>query len=80
MHDFKRTFQDTLDEIEAEAKAMGSSMTQVCAAAGISRTTPDRWKKHLPKTVRIVADMQAAIEKAQYDKATEIPGEGHETI
>lgn len=58
---FSDVFNNRLKAIEAEARAVGLNYTSICKEAGISRATPDRWKKSTPKTVSIVAKMEAII-------------------
>lgn len=58
---FTDAFKKRIDAIEAEAKAVGMNFTSICKEAGISRATPDRWKKSTPKTVEIVSRMEDII-------------------
>lgn len=73
--DFKQQFYDAMDKLEADAKAAGLNFTQICKETGISRATPDRWKKHLPKTVELVTRMQQVVAQKIREKETGIPGE-----
>lgn len=67
---FDEVFRETLADLERDAKAAGSNMTEVCREAGISRTTPDRWKTSPPKTVALVAKLQQIVaEKAVKESA-----------
>lgn len=72
--DFKKQFDAKLDEIEARAKLHGLNFTQICAATGISRATPNRWKSKTPKTVELVVKMEQELERAIAAKSS-IPGE-----
>ncbi len=60
---FTDTFKQRLAAVEANAKAAGLNFTSICKEAGISRATPDRWKKSTPKTVEILTQMEAVLEK-----------------
>lgn len=60
---FTDTFKKRLTEIEGEAKAAGLNFTSICKEAGISRATPDRWKKSVPKTVEILTLMETVLAK-----------------
>lgn len=60
---FVDAFKDALAGIEAGAKEAGSSVTEICREAGISRTTPDRWKENPPITIELVAKMQDAVNR-----------------
>lgn len=61
MRNFDKVFQETLNELEAEAKALGMSFTSICRDTGVSRATPDRWRKEPPKTIEIVTRMQGLV-------------------
>jgi hypothetical protein len=39
-------------------------MTSICKDAGISRATPDRWKRGTPRTIEIVDQMEQIVAKA----------------
>lgn len=60
---FGEVFRDRLDKVEAAAKAAGINMTVVCKEAGISRATPDRWRRKLPKTIDIIDKMEKVVAK-----------------
>lgn len=60
---FGKVFEERLRVIEAEAAACGLNLTDVCRLAGISRATPDRWKREHPNTVRLIERIEAVIEK-----------------
>ena len=62
-NNFTDTFKKRIAEIEAEAHAVGLNFTSICKEAGISRATPDRWKRETPKTIRIITLMEEAIAK-----------------
>lgn len=78
---FKQVFDDALDAIEADAKAHGINLTQICAATGISRATPSRWKVKPPKTIKLVTVLQQELERAKQEKVKaergRIPGEDY---
>ena len=59
--DFEQLFRETLDKLEEDAKSVGSNLTELCREAGISRTTPDRWKAQAPITVRHIANLQLIV-------------------
>lgn len=60
---FDDEFKRRIASIEADAKTVGLNFTSICKEAGISRATPDRWKRETPKTVQIVAKMEAIVAK-----------------
>ncbi len=51
---FIDAFRAQIRTIEDDAKACGLNWTLICKEAGISRATPDRWKKKAPKTVELI--------------------------
>lgn len=66
---FSENFRSTLAEIESRAAALGENWTTLCKRAGISRTTPDRWKKSDPATVRAVTSVQKILSELEAKKA-----------
>lgn len=61
-------FRDALEGIESGAREAGSSLTTICRRAGISRTTPDRWRANVPATVALVARLQDEVERVKAEK------------
>lgn len=59
---FDAVFQASLDRIIREAKAAGLSVSALCRRAGISRTTPDRWRQESPETIRLLARMEKIVQ------------------
>ena len=55
---YDQEFALRMQHIEARALAAGTTMTELCRLSGIARSTPDRWKTHTPKTVRVVAELE----------------------
>jgi len=58
---FTDEFQKRIKKIEDDAKSVGLNFTSLCIEAGISRATPDRWKKSTPKTVAIVTKLEGLV-------------------
>lgn len=58
---FTDDFNDRISKIEADAKACGLNWTSICKEAGLSRATPDRWKKKAPKTIAIITKMESIV-------------------
>lgn len=52
-----------LDGIENRAKAIGHNWTTLCAAAGISRAGPVRWRKNVPLTIRLIDTIEETLSK-----------------
>lgn len=60
---FGDVFRARLSQIDKDAQAVGINMTVVCKEAGVSRATPDRWRRNLPKTVEIIEKMEGVVTK-----------------
>ena len=71
MSDFDEVFQHALEQIKADAKAVGMSLTEVCRLAGVARASPDRWKERSPKTIEMMKAMQDVINTRRAAKAAE---------
>lgn len=62
-------FKDRIAKLEKDAVDAGSNLTEVCRKAGVSRATPDRWRKHTPKTVLLVTRMEEIVAELAKQKA-----------
>lgn len=60
---FGKVFRERLEKIAQDAQAAGINLTVVCKGAGISRATPDRWRRKLPKTIEIIDKMESVVEE-----------------
>lgn len=58
---FTDDFKARIAKIEEEAKSLGLNWTSICKEAGLSRATPDRWKKKVPKTIDVVTKMETIV-------------------
>ena len=58
---FTDEFKKRIEKIETEAKSVGLNFTSICKEAGISRATPDRWKKSTPKTIAIITQIEGIV-------------------
>lgn len=68
---FEKVFQQELDKLEADAKEVGLTLTSICRDTGVSRATPDRWRKEPPKTVEILTKMQNLVAERRAQLANE---------
>jgi transposase-like protein len=59
---FSMVFTEALDAIIADGVTVGVTLTSICRQTGISRATPDRWRKTPPKTIRLLDEMQDMID------------------
>ena len=66
---FEQQFNDQLDAIEREAAEIGETWTSICRATGVSRATPDRWRKgeDPPRTVQIIDEMRGYLERRRIE-------------
>lgn len=60
---FKDAFRRKLEKIEADAREAGINYTVICREAGVSRATPDRWKRKTPKTIDLMDRMQEIVDR-----------------
>jgi DNA invertase Pin-like site-specific DNA recombinase len=58
---FTENFQTRLARLEQEASELGESWSSICRGTGISRATPDRWKREVPNTVVLLDKMEAYL-------------------
>lgn len=64
---FDDVFKERVANVEERAKAVGLNFTSVCKQAGISRATPDRWRKETPKTVKLLTKMEEIVAEKEAD-------------
>lgn len=62
---FAAEFRSRIINIRERASACGSSLTALCKNNGIARATPDRWLANTPKTVRLIDELEAELQKAE---------------
>lgn len=46
-------FNRRVKQLNERAQAAGTNITELCRIAGVSRTTPERWNKRVPKSITI---------------------------
>jgi len=66
---FEDVFRQRVAKIESDARAVGLNFTSICKEAGISRATPDRWKRATPNTVSIVTRMEEIVARKRAESA-----------
>lgn len=71
MSNFVNVFHQTIDTLEAEAKSAGLTLTSICRDLGVSRATPDRWRKKVPKTIELMTAMQKLVDDKREKDARE---------
>ena len=69
MTTFAEELRARISRIETEAKAKGLNWTTICQQAGVSRATPDRWKRKPPKTIEIVNRIESIVAEAPQQAA-----------
>lgn len=57
----EEVFNRRVEQLKERAKAAGTNITQLCRLAGVSRTTPERWEKRVPKSICIFDLMFEAL-------------------
>lgn len=67
---FGEVFLERVNKIEEEAKKVGLTFTSICEIGGISRATPDRWRREMPKTIQLVELMEQIIADRKAEIAT----------
>ena len=66
MKKFDEVFRETLEDIERRAKALGRrSMSGVFEKAGFSCANLYRWNAKVPRTIRMVVQLQEEIERLE---------------
>lgn len=70
---FSEYFLAYLENLELRALACGSNLTEICRELGISRSTPDRWRRKIPKTIAILDAMDEYMEKTHGPKLKAMP-------
>jgi transposase-like protein len=68
--DFSSVFLKRVDDIERRALRAGTSLTAICKAIGISRATPDRWRRQVPRTIAIVDEMENWVDEIEKKRET----------
>ena len=66
--DISAQFQAAVVALESDAKKVGLTITSICRETGVSRATPDRWKREAPTTVQLLAKMQALVERKKRER------------
>lgn len=66
---FSRVFEDRVRKLEADAHQAGISLTELCRMAKVSRATPDRWRREVPKTITLVEKLEAALKLRLAERA-----------
>lgn len=62
---FTDEFKKRVVAIDAKAKKLGVNFTVICQEIGVSRATPDRWRKRTPKTIEIVTKMEEFLARQE---------------
>ncbi|ELK5289417.1 hypothetical protein Q6670_004085 [Salmonella enterica] len=65
---FEAEFYRRVELIKERAKDAGTNITQLCRMAGVSRTTPERWEKRVPKSIGILDLMFEALKEVESDR------------
>lgn len=68
---YESEFKDRLDGLLKRAKDSGVSLSKLCDDVGLARSTPDRWRKEVPKTIRSISELELALERRQQAQAAQ---------
>lgn len=63
-------FLERLDRIDDGLELLQMPMSELCRRADVARSTPDRWRRIIPKTVEMLTRMEAEV-GAELRKARE---------
>jgi lambda repressor-like predicted transcriptional regulator len=65
---FEEEFYRRVELIKARAKKAGTNITHLCRESGVSRTTPERWEKRVPKSIALIDQMMAVLREIEREK------------
>ncbi|MCT4704536.1 hypothetical protein MUA04_10765 [Enterobacteriaceae bacterium H11S18] len=75
---FAEEFYRRVEMIKARAKKADTNITHLCRVAGVSRTTPERWEKRVPKSIAIIDQMMEAL--AEIERVNEAQNKAFEEL
>jgi hypothetical protein len=58
---YSKEFITNLNDLERRALLAGTNLTAISKEIGISRATPDRWRRRIPKTLKILDQIEARV-------------------
>lgn len=64
-----------VNSLKARCAEAGTNITAVCEAAGVSRSTIERWKAKPPKSIQILNDLEKVIADAKLRQWQDQQGE-----
>ena len=70
---FSEFFLAEIDRLEGSARMAGETLTSLCRRAGVSRETPERWRRKLPSTIERMERLNAALTNIIAEKKTAKP-------
>lgn len=62
---FSALFKRRVRRIEERARAAGSNITDLCRRSEVARVTVERWRKEAPKTIEIIDQLEAELDKLE---------------
>lgn len=60
--------ENIYNSLEMLCRESGTNLTKACRAAGVNRSTVQRWKEKEPNTIRLYRKLIAAIEKYNVER------------
>lgn len=67
----EEVFKRRVAQLKDRAKDAGTNITHLCRLAGVSRTTPERWDKRVPKSICIFDLMFEALKGIEKEQEAE---------
>lgn len=65
---FSKVFLDRIDDIERDAIAYDSTLSDVCKNARVARAGVYRWRESIPKTIRTIDAMEKGLARIKKRK------------
>lgn len=69
--------ENIFSSLETACRESGTNLTKMCRAAGVNRSTVQRWKEKEPNTIRLYRKLLAEIQKSNEPK---VPTTGDEAV
>ena len=68
MKSLSQEFRSRFAELKKRSEAAGTNITQICKSSGVSRTTPERWGKRIPKSILLFDKVFAELERIEKEQ------------
>ncbi len=61
--------ENIVTTLKVKCAEAGTNLTEVCRKAKVARSTVDRWEVELPKSFRVLAALEKAIEEIKSERS-----------